>query len=151
MWRRVAVRVAVADEEVDVLADALGHERGFGEARRHREEVDDASVPRGEHGACLGVADVDARERDVGFPASRRAEDGSAQRQRLARASAPTTTSQASPSEARSAAARASASTPTMKAPAPPLRRASIAQSTPLLPPAPSTTTTEPGRTSRAT
>ena len=61
----VAVRVAVADEEIDVLADALGAERGRGEARAHREEVDLAAIARGEDGAELDAGDVDAREREI--------------------------------------------------------------------------------------
>src|SRR5450432_2227032 len=59
----VAVRVAVADEEVDVLADAFGAQRGAGKARRHREEVDDAAVAGDEDGGHLGVRYVDARQR----------------------------------------------------------------------------------------
>src|ERR1700693_4063073 len=41
---RMSVREAVADEEVDVLADALGPEGRLGEARGHREEANGAAV-----------------------------------------------------------------------------------------------------------
>ncbi len=81
----VALGVAVAYEEVDVLADALGAQSGAREARRHGEEVDDAPVAGREDGGHLRVGDVDAGEGHVGLAAGRRFEHGPARGDSIAR------------------------------------------------------------------
>src|SRR5687768_17417879 len=81
----MTMRVAVADDEVDVFAHALGAERRLREARRHREEVRDASVLRDEDGAHLRIRDVHAGDREVDLVAFVRGEDGRTHGDRIPR------------------------------------------------------------------
>ena len=148
----VAVRVAVADEEIDVPADALGAERRRGEARPHREEVDHAAIARGQDGAHLDAGDVDAREREVGLaPAGARRAPRRARRPDRARRR---------PRRRRRCRARAGRrrsgawlSTPMTRAARADARAAPRPRTGgPLLPPAPRTHHgRRPGRTRRAT
>ena len=138
----VAVRVAVADEEVDVLADALGAERGLGEARRHREEVDDAAVARRRgwrrsrrRGRSRTRSATSASRPPVASRTARAHGD------RIARVGRDDRVADAERAEL-VGRARARSRRRRRAPPGPPRRRASAAQRMPLLPPAPRTTTT---------
>ena len=78
-------RVAVADHEVDVLADPLGAERGATEAGRHGEKVGDPAIAERQDGGHLGGLDVDAGDRHVELGSLVGGERFAAHRQRVAR------------------------------------------------------------------
>ena len=70
--RRVAGRVAVADQHRHVGGQTLGPERRGGERRRHREEDDRAALGGGQDRAALAAGHVDADHGDVGRARRRR-------------------------------------------------------------------------------
>ena len=69
---RVTLRIAVADDHRDVPADAFGAERGGGERRRHRKEIDGSAIAGAENRAQLGSWNVNAVDDDVGESAAAR-------------------------------------------------------------------------------
>ena len=81
----VAFGVTVADDHRDVAADALGAERGGGERRRHRKEIDRSVVARAENRAELGSGHVHAVDRRRRRAAARRPRAGCWRLERVAR------------------------------------------------------------------